>query len=162
MEPDQEDTTAAHDAPVHERYPSAGLPVVPKDEPPPAPPAGTRPAFFAPEPTRNLVPEANITHTGEMVREWVRAALVQAGAGEPFHYDVSLVLVPNRTEFAMRTAYAIVVYTSNPIMNGTPLGTVEHVTDFPTEREIKNVVRKMVVDLHDLQASTLGEALRLH
>lgn len=124
---------------------------------------GTRHAAPEPPPapgTRNLVPESRITHTGETVREWVRAALARsAAAGERFHYDASLVMVPSPN--GMMSAYAIVIYTPSARLDLKPFGTVKMVGDFPDESEIIKAVRSAVEELRQAQSQALRAPIDL-
>lgn len=109
---------------------------------------------------RNLVPESRITHTGEVVREWVRAALARsAAAGERFHYDASLVMVPSPN--GMMSAYAIVIYTPSARLDLKPFGTVKMVGDFPDESEIVKEVRSAVEELRQAQSQALRAPIDL-
>lgn len=123
------------------------LPARAMDEPPAAPPApGTR---------RNLVPDGRITHTGETVREWVRAALVQVGTGERWEYDASLVMLPSGRG-TMSTAYAIVIFTPSPIMGDKPIGVVKVVSDYPSRDEVKSTVRAAVAEARRHRSAALN------
>jgi hypothetical protein len=114
----------------------------------------------APEPRRNLVPESRITYTGETVREWVRAALARsAAAGERFHYDASLVMVPSPN--GMMSAYAIVIYTPSARLDLKPFGTVKMIGDFPSEKEVTDQVRSAVEELRQMQSQALRAPIDL-
>lgn len=141
-------------APEHDRHPAPEpvrrstlepISVRGTDVPPAAPPAPG---------TRNLVPDGKITHTGEMVREWVRAALARVGTGEQWLYDVSLVMLPGGTG-TMVSAYAIVIYTPSPIMGAKPLGVVKMVTDMPDRDGIRDVVRAAVGEIRNARSAAL-------
>lgn len=110
--------------------------------------------------TRNLVPDGRITHTGETVREWVRAALARsAAAGERFHYDASLVMLPSPN--GMMSAYAIVIYTPSARLDLKPFGAVKMVGDFPDESEIVKAVRSAVEELRQMQSEALRAPVNL-
>lgn len=128
------------------------IPVRGKDVPPPAPG------------TRNLVPDGRITYTGERVREWVRAALVRmAAAGERFHYDASLVMLPGtrETRGVPVSAYAIVIYTPSALVGRDAIGAVRAVGDFPSDKDVTEAVRAAVADIRDQQSTALRAPIDL-
>lgn len=102
----------------------------------------------------NLVPDGKISCTSEMVREMVRAALVRVSAGERWHFDAGLVMVPNGRG-SMVTMYAIVIYTPSARMDLKSFGSAELVDDFPSEEVIMNAVRSAVAKLCAAQSAAL-------
>lgn len=159
VEHDQE-ATAARAVPAPDTVPDLArgtrepLNVRPKEVPPPAPPTGAGPE------RRSLVPDINISDTGEMVRGWVRSALVSVGSGR-WHYDASLAMVPDVRRQAMTSVYAIVIYAPSPILGQKPTGVVQLVDDFPSKDDVTKAVRTAVAKLRDVQSSALRQPVNL-
>jgi hypothetical protein len=104
------------------------------------------------------VPGISLVQAGRQVERWAERALSQVAAHDPFHWDVSLIGVPNVQadgQLGVATAYALVIYLPSPILRAPALGTVKLLSDNPSQAQVAAVVQQAVEELRAMRSDQL-------
>jgi hypothetical protein len=101
------------------------------------------------------VPDANLRHIGDAVREWTYQALRAVSQGGRIDWDVSLGLAPAGGG-AFVSAYILVIYMPSIILSDPPIGVVRVIPDDPDQDQIRTAVLSAVGEIKDKQNAMLN------
>lgn len=104
------------------------------------------------------VPGISLVQSGRQVERWTERSLSQCAGHDPFHWDVSLIGIPNvqpNGSLGVATAYALVLYLPSPILRAPSLGVVKLLSDNPTQIQIAAVVQAAVEELRAMRSDQL-------
>jgi len=101
------------------------------------------------------VPDANVRHIGDAVREWAYQAIKAAAQGGRISWDISLGLAPaGGGQFV--SAYILVIYMPSIIIKDPAIGVVRIISDDPDQDLIRQAVLSAVGEIKDKQNATLN------
>ena len=98
------------------------------------------------------VPDANLRHIGDAVREWAYQAIKAAAQGGRISWDISLGLAPAGNG-SFVSAYILVIYMPSILLGQPPLGVVRIIPDDPDQDLIRQAVLSAVGEIKDKQNS---------
>lgn len=128
----------------------------PQDQVPPA----AFPTYQDPVPEMapafQFVPDANVRHIGDAVREWTYQAVKAMAQGGRIDWDVSLGLAPSGPG-SFISAYILLIYMPSIILNQEPIGTVRIIPDLPDQDQVRQAVLSAVGELKDRQNAMMNQ-----
>jgi hypothetical protein len=106
-------------------------------------------------PAFRFVPDANVRHIGDAVREWAYQAIKAVAQGGKIDWDVSLGLAPAGGG-GFVSAYILVIYMPSIILNQPPLGVVRIIPDAPDQDLVRRAVLSAVGEIKDQQNAMMN------
>lgn len=105
-------------------------------------------------PAFRFVPDANVRHIGDAVREWTYQAIAAVAQGGRIDWDVSLGLAPAGNG-SFITAYILVIYMPSILLGQPPLGVVRMIPDTPDQDLVRQAVLSAVGEIKDRQSAMM-------